>query len=57
MSQLFASGGQRIGVSASTSVLPNEHSGLISFRVDWLDLLEVQRTPKSLKAWAMEVMK
>ena len=26
----------------------NEHSGLISFRMDWLDLLEVQGTPKSL---------
>ena len=28
--------------------LPNEHSGLISFRMDWLDLLAVQRTLKSL---------
>ena len=26
----------------------NEYSGLISFRMDWLDLLEVQETPKSL---------
>ena len=26
----------------------NEHSGLISFRVDWLDLLTVQGTLKSL---------
>ena len=26
----------------------NEYSGLISFRVDWLDLLSVQRTLKSL---------
>ena len=26
----------------------NEHSGLISFRMDWLDLLEVQGTLKSL---------
>ena len=26
----------------------NEHPGLISFRMDWLDLLEVQRTLKSL---------
>ena len=33
MSQLFASGGRSIGVSASTSVLPIEHSGLISFRI------------------------
>ena len=44
MSQLFASGGQNTGVSASTSVLP----GLISFRMDWLDLLAVQGTLKSL---------
>ena len=26
----------------------NEYSGLISFRTDWLDLLAVQGTPKSL---------
>ena len=26
----------------------NEHSGLISFRMDWLDLLAVQKTLKSL---------
>ena len=26
----------------------NEHSGLISFRMDWLDLLAVQQTLKSL---------
>ena len=43
MSQLFASGGQSIGVSAS-----NEYLGLISFRMDWLDLLAVQGTLKSL---------
>ena len=48
MSQLFTSGGQSIGVSASTSVLPNEHSGLISFRMDCFDLLAVQGTLKSL---------
>ena len=36
MSQLFASGAQSIGVSAS------------AFRMDWLDLLAVQGTPKSL---------
>ena len=45
MSQLFASGGQSIEVSASASVLP---SGLISFRIDWFDLLAVQGTLKSL---------
>ena len=47
MSQLFASGGESIGVSASTSVLP-KNSGLISIRLDWLDLLAVQGTLKSL---------
>ena len=89
MSQLFVSGGQSIGVSASASVLTmniqdwfplglagwislqsnesalcirwpkywsfsfsvspsNEYSGLISFRIGWLDLLAVQGTLKSL---------
>ena len=47
MSQLFASGGQSTGVSASISVLP-VNTGLISFRMDWLDLLAVQETLKSL---------
>ena len=48
MSQLFALDGQSIGVSVSASVLPMNHSGLISFRMDWLDLLAVQGTLKSL---------
>ena len=48
MSQFFASGGQSIGVSASASVLPMNIQGLISFRKDWLDLLAVQGTLKSL---------
>ena len=47
MSQLFALGGQSIGVSASTSVLPMNNPGLICFRVGWLDLLAVQGTLKS----------
>ena len=46
MSQFFASGGQNIGVSASTC-LSHEYSGLISFRMDWLDLFAVQGTLKS----------
>ena len=46
MSQLFASGGQSIGVSASTSVLPMNTQA--SFRMDWLDLFAVQGTLKSL---------
>ena len=35
--------------SFSFSLSPsNEYSGLISFRIDWLDLLVVQGTPESL---------
>ena len=35
--------------SFSFSIIPcKEHSGLISFRMEWLDLLAVQRTLKSL---------
>ena len=35
--------------SFSFSISPsNEYSGLISFRIDWFDLLAVQGTPKSL---------
>ena len=35
--------------SFNFSISPfNEYSGLISFRIDWLDLLAVQRTLKSL---------
>ena len=48
MSQFFTSGGQSIGVSASTSVPSKEYSGLIYFRMDWLDLFAVQGTLKSL---------
>ena len=47
MSQLITSGGQSIGASA-LACLSNEHSGLISFRMDWLDFLAVQGTLKSL---------
>ena len=47
VSQFFISGGHRISFSISPS---NEYSGLISLslRRDWLDLLEVQGTLKSL---------
>ena len=38
MSQLFASGGQNIGVSAAVSVLPmNIQKWFPLFRMDWLD--------------------
>ena len=46
--------------SFSFNIIPsNEHSGLISFRMDWLDLLTAQRTLKSIlqhhssKAWIL----
>ena len=51
MSQPFTSGGQsfRWPKGFSLSISPsNEHPGLISFRMDWLDLLAVQGTVKSL---------
>ena len=44
---LFASGGQSWSFSFSNSP-SNEYSGLISFRIDWFDLLAVQGTLKSL---------
>ena len=48
MSQLFAWGGQSIGVSAFNISPSSEHPGMISFRMDWLGLLAVQGTLKSL---------
>ena len=48
VSQFFASRGQSYW-SFSFSISPSgEYSGLISFRMDWLDLLAVQGTLKSL---------
>ena len=48
MSQLFPWGSQAYW-SLSSSISPsNEHPGLISFRMDWLDLLAVQGTLKIL---------
>ena len=47
MNQLFASSSQSIGFSFNISP-SNEHSRLISFRMDWLDLLAVQGILKSL---------
>ena len=38
ISRPFASGGQSIGASATVL---NEYSGLISFRIDWFDLLAI----------------
>ena len=46
MSQLFASGIQGTGVSVSTSVLPMNTQDW--FKMDWLNILAVQETLKSL---------
>ena len=48
MSQLFTWGGQSTRVSALASSLPKKIPGLIYFRMDWLELLAVQGTLKSL---------
>ena len=47
VSQLFTSDGQSISFSFSISP-SNEHPGLVSFRMDWFDLLAVQGTLKSV---------
>ena len=43
MSQFFASSGQSTGFIFNISS-SNEYSGMISFRIDWFDLLAVQET-------------
>ena len=48
MHQLFASGGQSIEIFSFSINPSNEYSGLISFRISWLDLLAVQGTLKTL---------
>ena len=50
VSQFFALGGQSIGASAwmFMSEPSDKCSGLISFRIDWFDLLAVQGTLRSL---------
>ena len=48
MSQLFAWGGQSTGVFSFSIIPSKKYPGLISFRMDWLDLLAVQGTLKSL---------
>ena len=45
VNQFFTSGGQSFSFHINPS---SEYSGLISFRMDWLDLLAVQGTLKSL---------
>ena len=51
ISQFFASGNQSIGDSASASVLPMNIQELISFRVDWFDLLAVSPRDSQESSW------
>ena len=46
-SQFLLSGGQSTTVSGSASVLPRNIQKQFPFRMDWFDLLEVQRTLKN----------
>ena len=48
MSQFFISGGQNVRVFTFSISPSNEYSRLISFRMDWLDLLAAQMSLKSL---------
>ena len=48
MSQLFSSGGQKYWSFSYSISLSNLYSELISFRIDWSDLLVVQGTLTSL---------
>ena len=49
MSPPFPSGSQNIGASTSASIFPINIPGLISFRINWLNLLAGQGTLKSLQ--------
>ena len=48
MSQVVASGGKKYWSFSFNISSSSEHPGLTSFRMDWLDLLAVQGTLKSL---------
>ena len=50
VSQLFVSVGQSIGFSFSISP-SNEYSGLISFRMDWVDLLASSSVQSLSRVW------
>ena len=51
---LFAPSGQSIGTSASNYSPSNEYSGLMSFRIDWFDLLTGQGTPKTCSSTTIQ---
>ena len=48
MNWLFASSGPKYWSFSFNISFSNEYSGLVSFRIDWFDLLVVQGTLKSL---------
>ena len=48
MSQLVTWGGQSIGASSFSVSPSHEYSGFCSFRIDWFDILAIQRMLKSL---------
>ena len=48
MSQFFTLGGQKYWSFSFSSIRSNEYSGLVSFRIDSLDLFAAQGTLKSL---------
>ena len=54
ISLLFTSEGQSIRASASANTPSSEISGLISFRVDWVDFLAFQGTLKSLLQYTIQ---
>ena len=56
MSQLFASGGQRIGASTFSISPSSEYSGSIFFWIDWFNLLAVQGTLKSLQNHSLKAL-
>ena len=49
MKWLFTSNGQSIGTWNFSRSPSNEYSRLVSFMIDWFDLLAVQGTLKSLR--------
>ena len=49
MSQFFASGGRNIGSFRFSISRSNEYLELISFKIDWFDLIAVQETLKNWK--------
>ena len=56
VNQFLASGGQSIGALASASILPMNIQDSSPLRMDWLDLLAVQGTLKSLLQYHSSIL-